>query len=52
MMRKRRFAYSAWLLFAILLYFFENNTGTRTILADQFSCRLRRSSARCVQPDG
>ena len=33
MMRKRRFAYGAWLLFAILLYFFENNTGTRTILA-------------------
>ena len=33
MMRKRRFAYGAWLLFVILLYFFENNTGTRTILA-------------------
>ena len=31
MMRKRRFAYGAWLLFVILLYFFENNTGTRTI---------------------
>ena len=33
MMRRRRLAYSAWLLFAMLLYFFENNTGTRTILA-------------------
>lgn len=33
MIRRRRLAYGAWLLFAMLLYFFENNTGTRTILA-------------------
>ena len=33
MMGKGRLAYGAWLLFAGLLYFFENNTGTRTILA-------------------
>ena len=33
MMGKGRLAYGAWLLFTGLLYFFENNTGTRTILA-------------------
>ena len=33
MMQKRRLAYGAWLLLAVLLYFFENNTGTRAILA-------------------
>ena len=32
-MGKRRLAYAAWLLFAGLVYFFENNTGTRALLA-------------------
>ncbi len=32
-MRKRWFAYAVWLLLAACLYFFENNTGTRVILA-------------------
>ena len=32
-MWKNRLLYGVWLLAAILLYFFENNTGTRAILA-------------------
>ena len=31
-MRKRWFGYAAWLLASACLYFFENNTGTRTVL--------------------
>ena len=31
-MRKRRIGYAAWLLLAVCLYFFENNTGTRVVL--------------------
>ena len=31
-MKKRWFGFSAWLLLACCLYFFENNTGTRAIL--------------------
>lgn len=61
MMRKRRFAYGAWLLFAILLYFFENNTGTRTILAASIVlpavsvlcavCSAKRITVRLSAPD-
>ena len=32
-MWKNRLLYGVWLLAAVLLYFFENNTGTRAILA-------------------
>ena len=32
-MRKRYAVYAAWLIFACLLYFFENNTGSRIVLA-------------------
>ncbi len=32
-MRKRYVVYAAWLIFACLLYFFENNTGSRIVLA-------------------
>ena len=31
-MKKRRTGYAAWVLLAIFLYFFENGTGTRTVL--------------------
>ena len=32
-MKKRYICYAVWLILACLLYFFENNTGTRTVLA-------------------
>ena len=32
-MKRRRIGYAAWLALAVCLYFFENNTGTRVILA-------------------
>lgn len=32
-MKKRYAAFAAWLIMACLLYFFENNTGTRIVLA-------------------
>ncbi|MGI6725861.1 MAG: DUF58 domain-containing protein [Christensenellales bacterium] len=32
-MRRRRIGYAVWLLLSICLYFFENNTGTRVVLA-------------------
>ena len=31
-MIRRRIGYAAWLLLAVCLYFFENNTGTRVVL--------------------
>ena len=61
MMGKGRLAYGAWLLFAGLLYFFENNTGTRTILAASIVlpavsvlcavCSARRITVRLSAPD-
>ena len=32
-MKKRIIGYAVWLILACLLYFFENNTGTRIVLA-------------------
>ncbi len=32
-MKKRCLGYAVWLLMAACLYFFENNTGTRVVLA-------------------
>ena len=32
-MKKRYIGYAVWLISACLLYFFENNTGTRIVLA-------------------
>ena len=32
-MRRRWAGYAGWLMLGICLYFFENNTGTRVILA-------------------
>ena len=61
MMGKGRLAYGAWLLFAGLLYFFENNTGTRTILAASIVlpavsvlcavCSAKRITVRLSAPD-
>ena len=61
MMGKGRLAYGAWLLFAGLLYFFENNTGTRTILAASIIlpavsvlcavCSAKRITVRLSAPD-
>ena len=61
MMGKGRLAYGAWLLFAVLLYFFENNTGTRTILAASIVlpavsvlcavCSAKRITVRLSAPD-
>ena len=31
-MIRRRIGYAVWLLLAVCLYFFENNTGTRIVL--------------------
>ena len=33
---KRRIAYAAWLVLALCLYFFENNTGSRMVLLSSF----------------
>ncbi len=61
MMGKGRLAYGTWLLFAVLLYFFENNTGTRTILAASIVlpavsvlcavCSAKRITVRLSAPD-
>ena len=61
MMGKGRLAYGAWLLFTGLLYFFENNTGTRTILAASIVlpavsvlcavCSAKRITVRLSAPD-
>ena len=61
MMGKGRLAYGAWLLFTGLLYFFENNTGTRTILAASIVlpavsvlcavCSAQRITVRLSAPD-
>ena len=61
MMGKGRLAYGTWLLFAGLLYFFENNTGTRTILAASIVlpavsvlcavCSAKRITVRLSAPD-
>ena len=39
-MKKRWTGYAAWLMLAACLYFFENNTGTRTILICTLLCPL------------
>ena len=44
-MKKRYIGYAVWLISACLLYFFENNTGTRIVLACTLWCP--RSGAAC-----
>ena len=57
-MMKRRIGWAVWLLTAALLYFFENNTGTRVLLAASVLlplisvlCAFRAAKRSCLEMD-